>query len=66
VLAGLEWAAAHANQPCQVRAAAEARLWRPGAGWLHDGELWQVLGLHADGRLRLGRQGRELDLRRHF
>jgi BirA family biotin operon repressor/biotin-[acetyl-CoA-carboxylase] ligase len=66
VLAGLEWAAAHANQPYQVRAAAEALLWRPGAGWLHDGELWQVLGLHVDGRLRLGRQGRELDLRRYF
>ena len=66
VLAGLEWAAAHAQQPCQVRAAAEARLWRPPAGWLHDGELWQVLGLHADGRLRLGRQGRELALQRHF
>lgn len=66
VLAGLEWAAAHAQQPCQVRSAAEARLWRPPAGWLHEGELWQVLGLHADGRLRLGRQGRELALQRHF
>jgi hypothetical protein len=25
-----------------------------------------VLGLHDDGRLRLGRQGRELALQRHF
>ena len=66
VLAGLEWAAAHAQQPCQVRDAAEARLWRPPSGWLHEGELWQVLGLHADGRLRLSRQGRELALQRHF
>jgi hypothetical protein len=49
-----------------VRDAAEARLWRPPSGWLHEGELWQVLGLHADGRLRLSRQGRELALQRHF
>ncbi len=66
VLAGLDWAAAHAHQPETVRVAAEARLWRPAAGWLHDGEAWQVLGLQADGGLRLARQGRELALQRHF
>ncbi|MDA1246357.1 MAG: biotin--[acetyl-CoA-carboxylase] ligase [Cyanobacteria bacterium] len=66
VLAGLEWAAAHAQQPCQVRTYAEARLWCPPTGWLHEGELWQVLGLHVDGRLRLNRPGRELALQRNF
>lgn len=66
VLAALEWAQAHADQPDPVRAAAEARLWVPAAGWLHDGEAWEVLGLQADGRLRLARQGRELALERHF
>lgn len=66
VLAGLDWARAHADQPELVRLAAEARLWRPAAGWPHAGEIWQVLGLHSDGRLRLGRQGQELALARRF
>jgi BirA family biotin operon repressor/biotin-[acetyl-CoA-carboxylase] ligase len=66
VLAALDWAGAHAHQPERVRLAAEARLWRPAAGWLHDGQLWQVCGLEADGRLRLARGGLELALQRHF
>ncbi|MEX0587735.1 MAG: biotin--[acetyl-CoA-carboxylase] ligase [Cyanobium sp.] len=66
VLAALDWAAAHANQPEAVRAAAESRLWRPAAGWLHDGEVWQVEGLLGDGRLRLARDGREIALQRYF
>lgn len=66
VLAALDWARAHADQPELVRLAAEARLWRPAAGWPHAGETWQVLGLHADGRLRLGREGQELALTRRF
>jgi hypothetical protein len=49
-----------------VRFAAEARLWRPAAGWRHDGQLWQVRGLAADGRLRLARGGQELALQRYF
>jgi len=64
VLAGLNWAAAHADQPEAVRRAAEERLWRPAAGWRHDGQLWQVRGLTADGRLRLARGDQELDLQR--
>lgn len=66
VLAALDWARAHADQPELVRLAAEARLWRPAAGWPHAGDTWQVLGLHADGRLRLGREGQELALARRF
>lgn len=66
VLAGLDWAAAHADQPETVRLAAEARLWHPEGGWLQGDETWQVLGLHADGRLRLGRAARELALMRVF
>jgi BirA family biotin operon repressor/biotin-[acetyl-CoA-carboxylase] ligase len=64
VLAALDWASAHADQPEPVRAAAEARLWRPEPGWLHGGERWDVLGLHSDGRLRLARGGREIALQR--
>ena len=64
VLAALDWASAHADQPEPVRAAAEARLWRPEPGWLHEGERWDVLGLHSDGRLRLARGGREIALQR--
>jgi BirA family biotin operon repressor/biotin-[acetyl-CoA-carboxylase] ligase len=66
VLAALDWASAHADRPELVRAAAEARLWRPEPGWLHEGEAWEVLGLHTDGRLRLGRGGREISLHRQF
>ncbi len=66
VLAGLDWARTHADQPELVRLAAEARLWRPAAGWFHADATWQVLGLHADGRLRLGRDGQELALERRF
>jgi len=66
VLSGLDWAAAHAHQAERVRFAAEARLWRPAAGWRHDGQLWQVRGLAADGRLRLARGGQELALQRYF
>ncbi len=66
VLAALAWAAGQAERPERVRQAAEARLWRPAAGWLHQGERWQVLGLHADGRLRLGRSGQELALDRRI
>ena len=66
VLAALDWASAHADQPELVRAAAEARLWRPEPGWLHEGEAWEVLGLHTDGRLRLARGGLEIALQRQF
>lgn len=66
VLAGLDWAAAHAHQPETVRLAAEERLWRPASGWRHDGQLWQVCGLATDGRLRLVRGDQELALQRHF
>lgn len=64
VLAGLEWAVAHADQPELVRHAAELRLWHPAAGWPHAGQTWQVLGLRADGRLRLRRHGQEIALAR--
>jgi BirA family transcriptional regulator, biotin operon repressor / biotin---[acetyl-CoA-carboxylase] ligase len=66
VLAALAWAAGQAERAELVRQAAEARLWRPAAGWLHDGQRWQVLGLHADGRLRLGRGDQEIALDRRF
>jgi len=66
VLEALEWAAAHATEPELVRSAAEARLWRPAGGWLHGGELWQVVGLAGDGRLRLARGSLEIRLHRHF
>lgn len=66
VLNALDWAAAHAYEPERVRLAAEARLWRPAAGWLHNGQLWQIRGLEADGRLRLALGGEELALQRQF
>ena len=66
VLAALDWAMAHAEQPEPVWAAAEARLWRPASGWPHEGEQWQVQGLHVDGRLRLVRDGREIVVQRQF
>jgi BirA family biotin operon repressor/biotin-[acetyl-CoA-carboxylase] ligase len=66
VLVALDWASAHADQPELVKAAAEARLWRPEPGWLHEGEAWEVLGLHTDGRLRLARGGREIAVQRQF
>ena len=66
LLAACDWAAAHASEPELVRSAAEARLWRPAAGWLHGGETWQVLGLDGSGRLRLALGNRQVALQRHF
>jgi len=54
LLRALEWTVAAADQPELVRRLAEQRLWRP--AWLeHDGERWDVVGLAADGGLRLSR-----------
>ena len=50
----------------QLLREAEGRLWRPREGLQHDGSPWQVLGLTADGGLRLGRGGHESVLRRRF
>lgn len=64
-LRGLEWAVAAAQQPELVRRQAEQRLWRPD-GFAHQGKRWQVLGLAADGGLRLEHQGALVTLQRHF
>ena len=53
VLAALGWAVAQASAPGHVLAEAQARLWQPAGGWWHQGRLWQVEGLTADGGLRL-------------
>ena len=65
VLRALEWAVAAAQQPELVRRQAEQRLWRP-ATLEHQGQPWQVLGLAADGGLRLQRHGAVVTLQRHF
>ena len=53
LLAALEWAVASAPAAEDVRALAEARLWRPAGGMEHGGRHWQVEGLERDGRLLL-------------
>ncbi|MFO0015210.1 MAG: biotin--[acetyl-CoA-carboxylase] ligase [Synechococcaceae cyanobacterium] len=65
VLRGLEWAAAQADQAEVVRQAAEALLW-PGPPLEIEGQLWQPVGLAADGRLRLARGSQEQFLERRF
>ena len=65
LLRGLEWAAAAADQPELVRRQAEQRLWQPD-GIEHNGELWSVAGLAADGGLRLCRNNTEVVLIRQF
>ena len=65
VLRGLEWAAAAADQPELVRRQAEQRLWRP-EGIEHNGALWRVAGLAADGGLRLCRGSEVAVLQRAF
>jgi BirA family biotin operon repressor/biotin-[acetyl-CoA-carboxylase] ligase len=65
VLRALEWAAAAAHQAELVRRQAEQRLWRP--EWLtHEGERWGVIGLAADGGLRLCRGTTVTVLQRRF
>ncbi len=66
VLRGLEWAVLHAACVEQVRGAAEARLGLPLPPIRHQGELWQVEGLGADGSLRLRCGSRRQALHRHF
>lgn len=53
VLAALGWCAVQASAPDTIRRLAEARLWTPAAGWLHDGRHWQVRGLSSTGGLCL-------------
>jgi BirA family biotin operon repressor/biotin-[acetyl-CoA-carboxylase] ligase len=65
LLRGLEWAAAAADQSELVRRQAEQRLWQPD-GIEHNGELWSVAGLAADGGLRLCRNNTEVVLIRQF
>ena len=66
VLRALERTRAWAGEGEQVLAEAERRLWRPHDGLLHDGVRWQVLGLSADGGLRLARAGQTCVLQRRF
>ncbi len=66
VLRGLEWAMAHAPEREAVRAAAEARLGLPLPPLPHDGRLWQVEGLAADGSLRLRCGAEEITWQRQF
>ena len=65
-LAALERSQQLADDPDQVRRAAEGLLLRPPEGFLHGGERWQVLGLERDGGLRLQRPGAEITLQRSF
>ncbi len=58
VLRALDWAMAWADRPEAVRALAEHRLWWPTQAIQLEGESWQPLGLHCDGGVVLGRQGR--------
>ncbi len=66
VLRALEWAVAAAGAPELVRRQAQQRLWLPPEPVRHRGELWQVLGLNADGSLVLGQGERRDALHRHF
>ena len=66
VLAALDWAQAMAHEPELVRQQAEARLYRPAEGLLHEGQIWQVAGLEPDGGLRLQRPGATVILQRSF
>ncbi len=66
VLAALDWAQAMAHEPALVRQEAEARLYRPAEGLLHEGQIWQVAGLEPDGGLRLQRPGATFILQRSF
>ena len=58
VLRALDWAMAWADRPEAVMVLAEQRLWWPSQAIQLEGESWQPLGLHRDGGLVLGRQGR--------
>jgi BirA family biotin operon repressor/biotin-[acetyl-CoA-carboxylase] ligase len=58
VLRALDWAMAWADRPEAVRVLAEQRLWWPTRAIQLEGESWQPLGLHRDGGVVLGRQGR--------
>jgi BirA family biotin operon repressor/biotin-[acetyl-CoA-carboxylase] ligase len=53
VLAGLSWAAARVDAAECIRDEAEARLWVPAHGWIHDRRHWQVRGLSLNGGLLL-------------
>ena len=66
VLAALDWAQAMAHEPALVRQEAEARLYRPAEGLLHEGQIWQVAGLEPDGGLLLQRPGATVILQRSF
>ena len=55
VLAGLSWAAARVDAAECIRDAAEARLWVPADGWIHDRRHWQIRGLSLHGGLLLQR-----------
>ncbi len=66
VLRALEWAVAAAGEPELVRRQAQQRLWLPPEPVRHRGELWQVLGLNADGSLVLGLGERRDALHRPF
>lgn len=66
VLRSLEWAVAHAACVEPVRRAAEARLGLPLQPLRHEGELWQVEGLGADGSLLLRCGDRRTALHRSF
>ncbi len=65
-LRALERAIGMAGDAELVRVGAERRLWRSPSGLLHAGRHWQVLGLEADGALRLLCQGEQVLLRRDF
>ncbi|MCX5950405.1 MAG: biotin--[acetyl-CoA-carboxylase] ligase [Cyanobacteria bacterium] len=58
VLRALDWAMAWADRPEAVRVLAEQRLWWPTQAVQLEGEAWHPLGLHRDGGVVLGRQGR--------
>jgi len=66
VLRALDWAMAWADRPEAVRVLAEQRLWWPTQAIQLEGEAWQPLGLHRDGGVVLGRQGRIRVWRRRF
>ena len=66
VLRALDWAMAWADRPEAVRVLAEQRLWWPTQAIQLEGESWQPLGLHRDGGVVLGRQGRMRVWHRRF
>jgi BirA family biotin operon repressor/biotin-[acetyl-CoA-carboxylase] ligase len=66
ILRGLEWAVAQGGEPELVRREAERRLELPREPLVHEGRPWQVLGLEADGALRLGSGDDRTLLRRRF